>query len=340
MKEVRITGGGLAGLSLGIALRKRGVPVLVNEALRYPRHRVCGEFISGVGSAVLERLGIDEDLSDALRLSRTRWYRGSTCVLEDSLPEPALGISRWALDSRLAGRLTNLGGRLRTGHREPPGGGKPGTVSAVGRVAARNSRRWIGLKVHLSGVPLERDLEIHLGRGGYAGLSRIESGAVNLCGLFHLEGKLEAKGADLLEAACRASGLEVALSRLQEGTVVEGSFCAVSAMDYGPFSRFPEGFSIGDSWGLIPPFTGNGMSLAFESAAAALEPLLEWSRGLLSWEAAKGIYQDGLESGLHERVLRARWLHLLLLAPGGQSFLSALARRQLLPFHWLYSLTH
>ncbi|MFO7726178.1 MAG: FAD-dependent monooxygenase, partial [Oceanipulchritudo sp.] len=118
MREVRITGGGLAGLSLGIALRKRGVPVRINEALRYPRHRVCGEFISGVGPEVLERLGIDEDLADALRLTRTRWYTGKTCVLEQSLPRPALGLSRWTLDSRLAKRFNDLGGHLRTGRRE------------------------------------------------------------------------------------------------------------------------------------------------------------------------------------------------------------------------------
>ena len=34
MKEVHITGGGLAGLSLGIGLRMRGVPVCLNEALQ------------------------------------------------------------------------------------------------------------------------------------------------------------------------------------------------------------------------------------------------------------------------------------------------------------------
>ena len=289
---------------------------------------------------MLGRLGIQEDLADALRLSQTSWYHDGTCVLEDYLPRPALGISRWVLDRRLAERFTALGGRLQTGRRESPGGFQPGTVSAAGRVAAGNPRRWIGLKVHLSGVRLEHDLEIHLGRRGYAGLSRIESGAVNFCGLFRPDRKLEGKAEGLLEAACRASGLGVALARLQTGKVVEGSFCAVSAMDYGPFSRFPEGFNLGDNWGLIPPFTGNGMSLAFESAAAALEPLVEWSEGRLGWDAAKGIYQDGLENGLRGRVLRARWLHLLLLAPGGQFFLAALAHRQLLPFHWLYSLTH
>ena len=48
-EHLTIVGGGLAGLTLGIGLRQRGVPVTVYEAGRYPRHRVCGEFISGRG---------------------------------------------------------------------------------------------------------------------------------------------------------------------------------------------------------------------------------------------------------------------------------------------------
>ena len=58
IKRITVVGGGLAGLSLGIGLRQRGVPVTVREAGHYPRHRVCGEFISGNGPAVLERLGL------------------------------------------------------------------------------------------------------------------------------------------------------------------------------------------------------------------------------------------------------------------------------------------
>ena len=49
MKPVTIVGGGLAGLTLGIALRENSVPVHIYEAGTYPRHRVCGEFISGRG---------------------------------------------------------------------------------------------------------------------------------------------------------------------------------------------------------------------------------------------------------------------------------------------------
>ncbi len=64
-KPITIVGGGLAGLTLGIALRRRGVPVILCEAGHYPRHRVCGEFISGRGLEVLARLGLHERFAAA-----------------------------------------------------------------------------------------------------------------------------------------------------------------------------------------------------------------------------------------------------------------------------------
>ena len=48
-RTITIVGGGLAGLTLGIGLRQRGIPAEIFEAGTYPRHRVCGEFISGNG---------------------------------------------------------------------------------------------------------------------------------------------------------------------------------------------------------------------------------------------------------------------------------------------------
>ena len=57
-KTVTIIGGGLAGLTLGIGLRQKKIPVTIHEARRYPHHRVCGEFISGRGLGTLARLGL------------------------------------------------------------------------------------------------------------------------------------------------------------------------------------------------------------------------------------------------------------------------------------------
>ena len=70
MKEVRVAGGGLAGLAVAAGLRRQGVPVVVDEAGSYPRHRVCGEFVSGVSGETLERLGIGRVFDDAQRHAR------------------------------------------------------------------------------------------------------------------------------------------------------------------------------------------------------------------------------------------------------------------------------
>ena len=58
-KPIQIIGGGLAGLTLGIALRRQEIPVTILEAGRYPRHRVCGEFISGLRQLLEEAGAVD-----------------------------------------------------------------------------------------------------------------------------------------------------------------------------------------------------------------------------------------------------------------------------------------
>ena len=64
-KSITIVGGGLAGLTLGLGLRERGVPVTLWEAGHYPHHRVCGEFVSGRGLESLDRLRLRRLLEDA-----------------------------------------------------------------------------------------------------------------------------------------------------------------------------------------------------------------------------------------------------------------------------------
>src|SRR4051812_48581970 len=59
-KPITIVGGGLSGLALGNGLRQEGVPVTLWEAGHFPRHRVCGELISGLGPAMLETLGLSD----------------------------------------------------------------------------------------------------------------------------------------------------------------------------------------------------------------------------------------------------------------------------------------
>ncbi|HEX9151190.1 MAG TPA: FAD-dependent oxidoreductase, partial [Flavobacterium sp.] len=45
-KEVLIIGGGLAGLTAAIHLSKIGFQITVIEKNEFPKHKVCGEYIS------------------------------------------------------------------------------------------------------------------------------------------------------------------------------------------------------------------------------------------------------------------------------------------------------
>ena len=193
----------MAGLALGLGLRRRGVPVTVHEAAKYPRHRVCGEFISGVGEPTLLSLGLAEDLADASRHRAVLWYRRGRKILEDELPAPALAISRYRLDQRLARRLRESGGEVREGSRLSRSAAD-GVVWAAGRVPTKGG--WIGLKCHLLDFPVDGGLEMHLGSNGYLGLTPVEDGRVNACGLFRVNRSLRVKGSGLLTEYLRAGG--------------------------------------------------------------------------------------------------------------------------------------
>ena len=55
-----IIGGGPAGSSAAIALARQGRTVAIVEKSAFPRSKVCGEFISPVNLALLDRLGVGD----------------------------------------------------------------------------------------------------------------------------------------------------------------------------------------------------------------------------------------------------------------------------------------
>jgi len=320
VKDVEIVGGGLAGLSLGIALRRRGVPVLVREAGTYPRHRVCGEFINGVTLETLGNLGVEEVFADALQHQKTRWWMGEEKVLEADLERPALGMSRWEMDEKLRQLFEKEGGKLRIKERETRVA-KEGRIWTAGRRLEKEST-WLGLKAHFSGVELGGYLEMHIGRGGYVGLAQVEEG-VNVCGLFQ-RGKRAGKNP--LMGYLRGCGFERLVERLEKGEMNEKSLTGVSGFVLGAQMKEDELCVLGDAERMIPPFTGNGMSMAFESAECAVEHLLEWSEGKLRWEDCRDEIRDSLEKRFRVRVRLALGLHHFLTNDFGRIGLAAAAK--------------
>jgi hypothetical protein len=324
--RITIAGGGLAGLSLGIALRLRGVEVEIHEALTYPRHRVCGEFLSGVESPTLARLGIDECLSDAEKLESAIWSDPSGEL--GTLKVRGLGMSRWRLDDRLQKKFRDLGGTLVTQSRIPAA---EGVVWCAGR--PRRESPWIGLKCHARALELSADLEMFTGTNGYLGLAKIEDGLVNICGLFRRSETRGVKGPALLLATLRSGGLNTLADRLKSADLDESSFCGVAGFQTGR-QRGP-GFSIGDAANMIPPFTGNGMSMAFQSAECALEPALDYASGKKSWSDAAKTCARAQSRRFRKRMAASSAMHWILTTRPGHRVVTTLGRLSRIPFETL-----
>jgi len=336
-RPLEIIGGGLAGLSLGLALRRAGAEVTVCEAGDYPRHRVCGEFITGLAPATIARLGLEPLLADALRHHEVAWFHRERPVRIQRLPQPALGLSRHALDARLAAAFRAAGGELRVRTRVTDLAARPGRIFATGR--RRGQPTWLGLKVHATGLALVRDLELHLGEHAYVGLSRVEDGQVNVCGLFRRRA-FGAKGPELLFGYLDAAGLGALAGRLRAAIVDPASFCAVAALGFDRRIAASGRVELGDACAMIPPFTGNGMAMAFQGAEAALDPLLAFTRGELLWPEAKRAIDTALRRQFRLRLASASALHPYLLQPTRQRWLSVLSRTRLLPLRPLYAALH
>jgi menaquinone-9 beta-reductase len=394
-KPITIIGGGLAGLTLGIGLRRYHIPVTIWEAGRYPRHRVCGEFISGRGHETLARLSLREQLIEAgaITASTAMFLSGNAKSPARPLPKPALCLSRFVLDAMLANVFRELGGDLRENERWRENGFAEGAIRANGRraQATSNGWHWFGLKVHARNLPLQADLEMHIIKNGYVGLTRLPNNEVDVCGLFRhsysrTSDSAKSKGTTSSPSDPQSpfsvvqSQRDCALqprvarnelpwvgtltspnpervppltsllprgwhdvlsshsstdlrSRLSNASFDETSSCSVAALSLRPQRAAAQReLCIGDSLTMTPPVTGNGMSMAFESAELAIEPLVSYSRGEIDWPQARHTIALACDRAFTHRLAWARVLQWMMFSPIFKGPLAVLVLRS----NWLW----
>ena len=312
-----IAGAGPAGSSLAIHLRNLGLQVMLVERCKFPRAKLCGEFISPECLKHFDELGVLDEMLAAGgdRIYETVFYE--TAGRNISVPSRwfddgglALSLSRARMDEILldAARATGAAvldettvtGLIKTNGsvtgvkvrdssgvtREVPASM---TVDATGRgrvlsrMADKSAAhkepkpRFVGFKAHLRGVNMTRGrCEIYAFRGGYAGLSHVENGEANLCFLARASLVLQESDADgiferLKKQNARASTTLAAAEKIHD-------WLAVSVPSFGanPQPELNGLFAVGDSAAFVDPFTGSGMLLAVESAAALADCIAEF----------------------------------------------------------------
>jgi menaquinone-9 beta-reductase len=116
--DVLIVGGGPAGSGTAIRLAQNGLKVLVVEQKKFPRPKLCGEFISPECVTHFAELGVLEDISlNAAPIGRTVFYarNGRSVAIPSewfATGSPALGLSRAKMDALLLQRARAAGANI------------------------------------------------------------------------------------------------------------------------------------------------------------------------------------------------------------------------------------
>jgi len=242
------------------------------------------------------------------------------------------------MDALLAESFQQLGGELLVNTRWTSDENREGVVHAAGRRTrpAEKNPRWFGVKAHVSRtspVNLEADLEMHLSPDGYIGVNRINGGEVNVCGLFRVRQGNRQPGSkpDWL----RGETGSLLHERLAAVEFEPDSFCSVAGLQLKPQrAAVKKECCIGDTLTMTPPVTGNGMSMAFESAEIAIGSLAAYSQGRLNWPQAQQQIARCCDAAFSRRLAWARLLQWMMISPVLQSGLGSMLLRS----DWLWRL--
>jgi len=98
--DLAIIGGGPAGSAAALEARRRGMQVAIWESGRFPRHKVCGEFVSSESLPWLQR-EIPTAMARSAVIRRAEFIARGGRRHGFALPSPARGLSRFVLDEAL-----------------------------------------------------------------------------------------------------------------------------------------------------------------------------------------------------------------------------------------------
>lgn len=299
--HVAIIGGGLAGLALCIDLRNRGLDVLVIEKGEYPRHKVCGEYVSMESHDYLHR--ICPELQRLTLPYITKFHLSSTRTkdFKTTLDLGGFGISRYVLEEMLWRQAVRIGVvfqlKTKVSHVHQPqedtddfrikttkqvylarlvcnSTGRKSNIQSIPKNTQNLGTNYLGVKYH---VQLKRDpdyVEIHNFPGGYCGMSDIEEGKSCMCYIVNAQ-KLKASNGSIREMEERFLFQNPRIKEaFEQSEFIYQEPLTISGVNFNIQQTVSDqSFFLGDAAGRIAPVTGNGMSMALRSAATLAQKI-------------------------------------------------------------------
>jgi menaquinone-9 beta-reductase len=296
--DLAVIGAGPAGCAAAIVAARKGARVLLLEARGFPRHKVCGEFVSAEALRLLEQL-LSGDFhtltSRTPRISRANLFFDKR-MFKATIHPPAASIARFDLDlalwnacranrvecrdeTKVRGIETSGALRVLAAH---AGFEAQAVLNASGRWSSLSARtaaprhipqqKWVGIKAHFDEPAASSAVDLYFFEGGYCGVQPVRAGedgrgsAINVCTM------VRADIASTIGEALTCHPLLGERSRRWKRLMEPLStspllFSTPKPVDSGMLQ-------VGDAAGFVDPFVGDGISLALRSGALAAECLM------------------------------------------------------------------
>jgi len=311
MTDVIIIGGGPAGCAAALGLNRLGYRVVLCDQAKFPRDKVCGEFISPAADPILKRLGV-LDRIEALSPKRLKGvaissYEGEEVVIDypqqpgmDARPT-SLSVSRYELDAIFMEQVKQVGVEVREQHKVTE------FLFAEGRVIG--VRGWDENKTSFT---LKAPLVIDAGgRNALSlkkmGLKKESAGNIKIAMAAHWQGAqiaddycymhvshpgytgISSVGRDRANVVLVVNRqsmhgekpdrfyMDAVMRNCHRRKILQDAECieSVRAIESLAFSVKPVTCGglllVGDAMGFIDPFTGEGIYLSLRSSEIAVE---------------------------------------------------------------------
>ena len=302
--DVIIVGGGLAGLTSAIHLSKFKQRVLLIEKNTYPKHKVCGEYISNEALPYLNSLGINPIKEGAKKITKVHVSTIKGSLIKGDLPLGGFGMSRYFLDELLANKALSNGVIILHDSVESinfkdnlfcvqtktlevfqskitiGAFGKRSVLDLkMNRKFIKKKSPYLAVKLHVKGDFPENLVALHNFKGGYCGVSKVENNSINLCYITKYDSFKKHKNITTFQEQVVFKNKHLRKIFTESKPVFEKPL-TISQISFEAKRPVEDHIIMcGDTAGMIHPLCGNGMGMAIASARLASTLILKFLNG-------------------------------------------------------------
>ena len=332
--DVIIVGGGLAGLTSAIHLSTRKKRVLLIEKNEYPKHKVCGEYISNEVLPYLNSLGINPINEGAKQITKVHISTTKSNLIKGELPLGGFGMSRYFLDNLLVKKAHLNGVQILKDTVDSIHFKKDSftittkssgvfqskiTIGAFGKRSSLDQKMkrkfiqkkspYLAVKIHVKGVFPENLVALHNFKGGYCGVSKVENNAINVC--YITEYRSFKKHKNITDFQEQVVFKNKHLRKIfKESSPVFEKPLTISQVSFQTKNPVEDHIIMcGDTAGMIHPLCGNGMGMAISSAKLASTRILQFLNGEI--KTREGLEKQYLRDWNKEFKIRLKTGHFI-----------------------------